>query len=355
MNDDEPSVARVLCLFFFLCLDHMVAFEGNREFGCDDYGERDGECPYVVLGVCAAASQEDIAKSYRRKALELHPDKNGNSPTSIAAFHELQKAFAVLSDAHSREDYDADDMLDRVRFFRPPRPSSRQQQQLHRPEVFVHPRMACEGGVATLPIARPSSVECPDCGGEGQKYRGVAAAGLSFREMCDTCEGRRVVSASGPEESFRVCVPVGVREGTELIATSEGSEGSSVVVVVRYSTTDDVVAIHKESGDAEIIHSISVADALCGGFRLTGVEDLGGRLHDVDVPVGRYNPPGSVVRVPGGGLPPAGDLVIRFAVDWPSTDDGQAADPSATRRFRKRIRTHAHILWHILQGPKKNI
>jgi len=59
---------------------------------------------YVVLGISPAASQEDIKRAYRRKAVELHPDHYG---PDAGPFMEVQDAYAVLSDPGRRQMYDA--------------------------------------------------------------------------------------------------------------------------------------------------------------------------------------------------------------------------------------------------------
>ncbi|MCY7412176.1 MAG: DnaJ domain-containing protein, partial [Salinibacterium sp.] len=60
---------------------------------------------YEVLGVDRSASAEDIKKSYRRLARELHPDVN---PSGDAAerFKLVTHAYDVLSDPRERQQYD---------------------------------------------------------------------------------------------------------------------------------------------------------------------------------------------------------------------------------------------------------
>lgn len=60
-------------------------------------------CYYEVLGIDAKASEADIKKGYRKKALQWHPDKNAdNLDVATEKFKEIQNAHAVLSDPNER-------------------------------------------------------------------------------------------------------------------------------------------------------------------------------------------------------------------------------------------------------------
>jgi len=61
---------------------------------------------YTVLGVDTGADPEEIRRAYRKKALELHPDRNGGSRQAEEDFKELTEAYAVLGDPHRRSGYD---------------------------------------------------------------------------------------------------------------------------------------------------------------------------------------------------------------------------------------------------------
>lgn len=64
---------------------------------------------YGVLNVPRDASQEDVAKAYRRLAQVFHPDKHQDDSLKRAAqeaFGKLQEAYEVLSDVHKRQIYD---------------------------------------------------------------------------------------------------------------------------------------------------------------------------------------------------------------------------------------------------------
>lgn len=60
---------------------------------------------YAILGVTSSATDEEIKRAYRALARHYHPDSRTESvPTTL--FHEIQTAYAVLSDAHRRHAYD---------------------------------------------------------------------------------------------------------------------------------------------------------------------------------------------------------------------------------------------------------
>lgn len=61
---------------------------------------------YEVLGVKKDATGEEIKKAYRKKAMELHPDRNPDDPSAEAKFKEAAEAFDVLKDDNKRARYD---------------------------------------------------------------------------------------------------------------------------------------------------------------------------------------------------------------------------------------------------------
>ena len=57
---------------------------------------------YEVLGVKKDASADEIKKSFRKKAVQHHPDKGGDE----AKFKEINEAYEVLKDQQKRQRYD---------------------------------------------------------------------------------------------------------------------------------------------------------------------------------------------------------------------------------------------------------
>ena len=61
---------------------------------------------YDVLGLKRGAGPDEIKKAYRRKAKELHPDRNSDNPNAEAQFKEANEAHDVLKDPDKKAAYD---------------------------------------------------------------------------------------------------------------------------------------------------------------------------------------------------------------------------------------------------------
>src|SRR4030042_4148347 len=60
---------------------------------------------YETLGVPRTASIDEIKTSYRKLAMQYHPDRNKNADAE-EKFKEISEAYAVLSDDEKRKQYD---------------------------------------------------------------------------------------------------------------------------------------------------------------------------------------------------------------------------------------------------------
>jgi molecular chaperone DnaJ len=61
---------------------------------------------YEILGVARGAQVDEIKKSYRKLAVQFHPDKNAGDKQAEERFKELSEAYEVLSDPQKRQMYD---------------------------------------------------------------------------------------------------------------------------------------------------------------------------------------------------------------------------------------------------------
>lgn len=63
--------------------------------------------PYQILGVARTASEAEIKKAYRRRAKDLHPDRNQDDPKAQDRFSELNGAYEIVGDEAKRKQFDA--------------------------------------------------------------------------------------------------------------------------------------------------------------------------------------------------------------------------------------------------------
>jgi DnaJ-class molecular chaperone len=62
---------------------------------------------YAILGVKRNATNDEIRRSYRKLAKDLHPDQNKGDPKAEEKFKKVSAAFAVLGNPDKRKRYDA--------------------------------------------------------------------------------------------------------------------------------------------------------------------------------------------------------------------------------------------------------
>ncbi len=62
---------------------------------------------YEVLGVDRTSTEQTIKEAYRKLAFQFHPDRNKENPTAVDRMKDINEAYAVLSNAKKRADYDS--------------------------------------------------------------------------------------------------------------------------------------------------------------------------------------------------------------------------------------------------------
>jgi len=61
---------------------------------------------YSILGVSRDATEGDVKKAFRKKAMNYHPDRNKDNPDAEEKFKVVNEAYAVLTDKKKRSQYD---------------------------------------------------------------------------------------------------------------------------------------------------------------------------------------------------------------------------------------------------------
>jgi molecular chaperone DnaJ len=243
---------------------------------------------YRALGVSDRATADEIKKAYRRMAKKYHPDANPNDKTVGERFKEISEAYAVLSDADKRKQYD---LLRKYGAFAPggsrsgagrpgaARPGAGASPRFEEtdlggfgglgdlfssifggegrqgePEAAVETvvqipfRIAALGG--KVPIVVPVTDACATCGGSGAapgsalntcaecKGSGQIAfgyGGFAVKRPCPSCRGKgripgqRCGTCQGSGESrterrLMVDVPPGTDDGTTLRVKGQGTQ-----------------------------------------------------------------------------------------------------------------------------------
>ncbi len=192
---------------------------------------------YEVLEITRSASQDEIKRAYRKKAMEFHPDRNPDNPEAEALFKEAAEAYDVLRDEEKRQRYDrfghagvngngvgggfhsADDIFSQFGDIfgdlfgfsmggssRGPRAQSGSDLRYN---LTISFQQAAKGDEIALKI--PKRVSCPECEGSG-------AAPGTHPETCHRCNGRgQVRQSQGP---FSISMPCHTCSGTgQIIAT----------------------------------------------------------------------------------------------------------------------------------------
>ena len=230
---------------------------------------------YEILGVNRQATDEEIKKSYRRLALQYHPDRNPGDKEAEERFKEAAEAYEVLRDQNKRRIYDqygheglqgtgfhgfrgfedifssfSDIFEDFFGFGGGFRSRSRAEQgsdlrydlkisflesALGKETEIEIPRLEncpkCSG--SGLEAGYEAEV-CKTCGGRGQVTRAQGffristacpdcrGAGQIITHPCPDCKGRGRVEV---KRKIKVSIPAGVASGMRLRVRGEGESG----------------------------------------------------------------------------------------------------------------------------------
>ncbi len=329
---------------------------------------------YEVLGVARTASEQEIKSSYRKLAMQYHPDRNPGNHEAEDKFKECSEAYSVLIDAEKRERYDQfghagvnggggvgfdpsnfqdfGDIFGDIfsDFFGVNVGGGRGRGRVQRggdaradltltfeeaavgkkTQVKVRRYESCETCHGTGAAAGKGPTVCTTCGGRGQvRYQ---QGFFSISRPCPACQGAgRVISdpctkckgegRAMHEKTLDVSVPAGVEDGTRIRYQEQGDAGPQGA-----PPGDLYVVLHvkphaffeREGKDLFCSVPISFAQAALGAEIV--IPTLDGE-HKLKVPEGTQT--GTTFRIRGKGVPAVqssgkGDLFVKVRVQTPA-------------------------------------
>ncbi len=330
---------------------------------------------YVILEVSRTASGDEIKQAYRALAMKYHPDRNPGDVAAEDRFKEASEAYAVLSNADKRSQYDryghsafegggpgfdpgdfgaVSDILEGLfgEVFSGGRRKRRGGRDLTY-DLEITFAEAALGVDKTIAVNRPA--DCETCGGSGAKQgtpvhscnvcqgrgqvkyqRGLFAAarpchgcrgtGKNIQTPCDECKG---TGTKMRPESMSVKIPAGVQDGAVRTVRGAGEASPTGNGDLHININVANHALFKREG-ADILLSIPISfpQAVLGAS--IDVPTLDGKVI-MKVPPGTQS--GKVFRLRGKGIPVyggygKGDQLVTVVVEVPQ---------QITRKQRKLI------------------
>ncbi len=335
---------------------------------------------YEVLGVARTASEQEIKASYRKLALQYHPDRNPDDPDGASEkFKEITEAYTILMDSNKRAAYDRfghagvsgpaaggfdptifqdfgdlGDILGSIFggmggmgdiFGGGRRRSWSQRGGDLRVDLTLEFEEAVFGAEKTVRVRRhdvcakcngsgaaagKGPTTCRTCGGRGQvRYQ---QGFFAIARTCSTCQGRgSVITDPCPacrgegrelrEEMKPIKVPAGVEDGTRIRYGGEGEAGThggphGDLYIVL--NVKEHAFFEREGNDLHCAVPISYSQAVLGAeIEIPTLEGT----HKLKIPEGIQS--GSVLRIRGKGVPVLngrgkGDLYVAVKVHTPS-------------------------------------
>lgn len=341
---------------------------------------------YEVLGVDKNASDADIKKAFRALAKKYHPDMNPGDKEAEVKFKEAQEAYAVLSDAEKRRQYDqfghaafdgtggaggfdfsGMDMGDIFGdifgdFFgggsrrRNDGPMKGANLRSSVRITFEEAVFGCEKeiemvlkdecttchGTGAKPGTTPET--CSKCGGKGkivysqQSFFGTVqnvqtcpecnGSGKIVREKCGDCYGTGYISK---KKKIQVSIPAGIDNGQSVRIREKGEPGinggprGDLLVEV---TISNHPYLQRQGKDIYSTAEISYAQAVLGGEIRIGTVD-GDILYEVKPGTKSH----TTIRLKGKGVPTLqsrgtkrGDHMVNLVVTTPTNISAEAKD-----------------------------
>ncbi len=327
-------------------------------------------CYYEVLGIAREASQQDIARAYRKLAIKYHPDSNQNDESAVVQFKEVAEAYEVLNDSEKRQRYDqfghagvqqqagGNDMEDIFEhfgemfrgtifddFFGGGRGRGRARRGADvrcditltleeaaagvKKEVKLVRHVVCDSceGSGAAPGSSPET--CRRCRGQGQVVQATGilrvqttcpacrGSGKTISNPCKNCDG----SGLQPKEvKLEVPIPAGIDDGMRVRLTGQGQpspDGGPAGDAYCFIHIKAHPLFRRDGSDLQLQLPISFSQAALG--TVVEVPTLSG-AKELTIPAGTQS--GDVFRIRGQGMPDPhsgrkGDLLVHTFIEVP--------------------------------------
>jgi molecular chaperone DnaJ len=331
-------------------------------------------CYYETLGVQKTATEAEMKVSYRKLAMQFHPDRNPGDKECEARFKEINEAYDILRDDQKRAAYDRfghaafeqggpggahgfgqdfgsafADIFEGIFGMGGARQRSSGGRE-RGADLRFNMEITLEDAFAgkTAQVRLPTSVTCESCSGTGAKagtkpktcqhcnghgrIRHTQGGFFTLERTCPICQGRGQViedpcptcSGSGRvtrERTLSVNIPPGVEDGTRIRLANEGEAG------LRGGPPGDLyiflaIAAHdlyqRDGADLHCRVPVSMVTAALGGeFEVPAIDGAKAR---VKVPPGTQS--GRRFRLASKGMPvlrakQTGDMYVQVVVETP--------------------------------------
>ncbi len=291
---------------------------------------------YQILGVNRTATPEEIKKAYRKLARKYHPDKaKGNKKEAEAQFKKVSEAYAVLSNAEKRKEYDEfGSQAFRAKF---------SQEDIFRGFDFsdIFDMGDSEGIFSRLFGGQGGRGARPSRGGRSRVFRYGGPEGfqnmaqpvkgedmqvevpITLHEMASGTEKPISFMRGGQVEKLSVKIPAGTLPGKRLRIAEKGRPspmgGSPGDLFVKLKEVEHPV-FKREGSDLYVDRHIRYTESALG-TKVT-IPTLDGKTMSLKVPPGTNSL--TKMRLKNYGLPHAngkgrGDQFVRIIVDIPAS------------------------------------
>ena len=292
---------------------------------------------YDVLGVAKNASEAEIKKAFKKKAMKHHPDRNKSDAGAEAKFKEINEAYEILSNPQRRQQYDqfgTADPMGSGRGFQDVGDifsdifgdmgdifgGGRQRQQRGRDIQFkktISLEEAFHG--CNVDIKIPATKICSRCQGQGTIT--MQQGFIAMQQTCPTCQGSgQIRDSASKDRTLSVKIPKGVNTDDRIRVNGEGysnADGSHKGDL--YVSVDIQSHSIFEREDSNLICEIPLNMISAALGDTIEAPTLTGR---VQIKIPPETQTGRLFRLRGKGMPSirggsAGDLICRVFVETP--------------------------------------